>query len=384
MSCPIMKKSRAGMISMSKKGTRLPKYVCEYVDRHGKMHVYLRRPGQRKIPLHGSPWSPAFMIEYSRALYGDIATEGTIKTSALPVKPIELQTTHGTWKWLCQQYMASAEFKNLTGTTPATRRRILESTWVEPTCPGSSLLFGEMPIHKMTHEAVLVLRDRKAKFKTAANDRRKIIGYVFRWGMNHHRKLVLVNPVRDVDRLKHKVKNVPPWSEDNFHTFMQKYPPGSKPRRAMALHLYTGARGGDARLFGPQHVKNGRFSFTQQKTGGEVDIPVLEELARELALAPKDALAYILTEYGSTFSQKGYGTWFNDKCRKAGLVNRTAHGIRAGAATIAANNGASVHQLMSMFGWMSESMAIRYTRKADRKKLADTGMQLVRLEQKAL
>jgi hypothetical protein len=57
-------------------------------------------------------------------------------------------------------------------------------------------------------------------------------------------------------------------------------------------------------------------------------------------------------------------------------------GIRAGAATIAADNGASVHQPMNMFEWMSESMAIRYTKKANRKKLADSGMQLIRLEQK--
>lgn len=69
--------------------------------------------------------------------------------------------------------------------------------------------------------------------------------------------------------------------------------------------------------------------FTQQKTGGAVDVPVLEELARELALAPKDVLAFIVTEYSKTFSQKGYGNWFNQKCRDAGLDDRTAHGIRS-------------------------------------------------------
>jgi len=367
---------------MSKKARRLPPFVCEYKDQHGKIRIYLRKPGQKKIPLHGSPWSPAFMVEYGKAMYGEVPADGTIQRPALLVKPPELETIHGSWKWLCKEYMASTEFKALTGTTPDTRRRILESTWTERISPDSALVYGNMPLHKMTPLAVRVLRDRKSEFKTAANDRRKIMGYVFGWGMEVHSKLVLMNPVHDVKRLKHNVRNVPPWSEDNFHTFMQAYPPGSKARRAMSLHLYTGARGCDTRLFGPQHVKNGRFSFTQQKTGGEVDIPVLEELACELALAPKDDLAYILTEYGKTFSQKGYGTWFNDKCRKAGLLDRTAHGIRAGAATIAADNGATVHQLMSMFGWMSESMAIRYTKKANRKKLADSGMQLIRLGQR--
>jgi integrase len=238
-----------------------------------------------------------------------------------------------------------------------------------------------MPVAKMTPVAVRALRDRKGKFKTAGNDRRKVMGYVFAWGMEQHPNIVPSNPVRDVARLKHKVTNVPPWTESDFHLFMSKYHAGTKERRAMALHLYTGARGCDARHFGPQHVKSGRFEFTQQKTGGAVDVPVLGELAKELALAPKDALAFVLTEYGKTFSQKGYGSWFNQKCRSAGLVNRTAHGIRGGAATIAANNGASVHQLMAMFGWLSESMAIRYTKAANRKKLADSGMPLIRLEQ---
>jgi integrase len=354
----------------------LPAYCIEDKDRHGNWRTYFRRKGQKKIRLFGMVGSPQFNEQYNRALNGGA-------DEAPAAAPAPTGAKHGTWRWLCQAYMASAEFKKLTGTTPDTRRRILESTWREPIRPEANDLFGDMPIGKMTPQAVRVLRDRKAEHKTAANDRRKIMGYVFAWGIEAHPNLVKANPVRDIGRLKHKVTNVPPWSESHFRVFMDKYPTGSKERRAMALHLYTGARGCDVRHFGPQHMRDGRFVFTQQKTGGAVDVPVLEELARELALAPKDALAFILTEYGKTFSQKGYGNWFNEKARKAGLVNRTAHGIRAGAATIAANNGASVHQLVSMFGWLSESMAMRYTKEANRKKLADSGMPLIKLEQTA-
>lgn len=347
---------------------RLPKYCVEDQDRHENWRVYFRKPGLPKVRLRGVAWSEEFMVQYNRALNGEVtgSTAGETKPQ--------------TWRWLCERYTASAEFAKLRGTTPHTRRRILESTWAEPMKTKKGVVigvYGDLPISKMTPKQVRILRDRKAEFRAAANDRRKVIGYVFAWGMEEYPDLVLTNPVRDVRRLKHTVKNVPPWEESDFQTFMAKYPAGSKERRAMALHLYTGARGCDVRQFGPQHIRNGRFTFTQQKTGGDVDLPILEELARELALAPKNALAFILTEYGKTFSQKGYGTWFNDKCRKAGLVGKTAHGIRGGAATIAANNGASVHQLMSIFGWLSESMAIRYTKSANRKKLADSGMPLI-------
>jgi integrase len=363
---------------------RRPRYLPAYcyedkARREEKPRIYFRRPGQPKVRLHGSPWSPEFMAQYGQAT-ADYARTAETEAPASKGTP---KSKSGTWRWLCERYMASADFQKLRGTTPHTRRRILESTWQEPITPDSTLVFADMPIHKMTPAAVRVLRDRKAAKKTAGNDRRKIIGYVFGWGMEEYPDLVTTNPVRDVKRLKHQVQNIPPWEPEHFKLFMDKYPTGSKERRAMALHLYTGARGCDARNFGPQHIKDGRFTFSQQKTGGWVDVPVMEELARELALAPKDALAFILTEYGKTFSQKGYGNWFNGKCRDAGLVDRTAHGIRGGAATIAANNGATVHQLMAMFGWVSESMAIRYTKAANRKRLADVGMPLIKLERNA-
>jgi hypothetical protein len=92
---------------------------------------------------------------------------------------------------------------------------------------------------------------------------------------------------------------------------------------------------------------------------------------------------FIRTQYGKSFSQKGYNSWINASIRKAGIEDRTAHGIRSGMATIAADNGATEHQLMAMFGWLSEGEAMRYTQAADRKRLADSGSQLVKLERSA-
>jgi len=104
---------------------------------------------------------------------------------------------------------------------------------------------------------------------------------------------------------------------------------------------------------------------------------------RELELAPRDAQAFILTPWGKTYTQKGFGNWFNRRCRDAGLAGCTAHGLRKAAATIAANNGATIHQLMAMFGWMTEPQAIHYTKEADKRRLAAGAVELVRLEQNA-
>ena len=49
---------------------------------------------------------------------------------------------------------------------------------------------------------------------------------------------------------------------------------------------------------------------------------------------------------------------------EAGLHHCSAHGIRKFDATAAAENGATAHQLMAMFGWDSIKQAEHYTRKA--------------------
>jgi integrase len=65
-------------------------------------------------------------------------------------------------------------------------------------------------------------------------------------------------------------------------------------------------------------------------------------------------------------------------CREAGCPG-SAHGLRKAAATRCAENGATASQLMALFGWKTEKMALYYTKKANRKKLsADAGPLMLR------
>ena len=58
----------------------------------------------------------------------------------------------------------------------------------------------------------------------------------------------------------------------------------------------------------------------------------------------------------------------------AGLTNRSAHGLRKAAATVAAENGATEAELDAIFGWTDRRMASHYTKAANRKKLAHRGV----------
>ena len=51
-------------------------------------------------------------------------------------------------------------------------------------------------------------------------------------------------------------------------------------------------------------------------------------------------------------------------------ITKSAHGCRKIAATRAADNGATVYELMAIFGWTNTATAEVYTREADRKRLA--------------
>jgi site-specific recombinase XerD len=76
--------------------------------------------------------------------------------------------------------------------------------------------------------------------------------------------------------------------------------------------------------------------------------------------------------WGKPFATpESFGTWFAKQCDDAGLSSECrAHGLRKAGATIAANNGASAHELCAMFGWEKLTTAEIYTKDADRKRLA--------------
>ena len=66
--------------------------------------------------------------------------------------------------------------------------------------------------------------------------------------------------------------------------------------------------------------------------------------------------------------QPGSATGFVSAAMRQGFAT-APHGLRKAAATIAAENGATAYELMSIFGWLTLKEAERYTRAAERKRL---------------
>lgn len=122
------------------------------------------------------------------------------------------------------------------------------------------------------------------------------------------------------------------------------------------------------------HFTEGKGELRHAK---ERAIPMLPELTAIVDATPSGHLAYLVTTFGKPFTAGGFGNWFRRRCNEAGLAHCSAHGLRKAGATIAAENGATEHQLMAIYGWESPKQAALYTRKANRRKLAGEAMHLL-------
>ena len=238
----------------------------------------------------------------------------------------------------------------------------------------------------MTADAIEVLRDRKLAFPEAANGRIKAIRAIFKWAIRKKgpdgKTLISHNAARDVPYLKsNNPSGYHTWTLEEVRRFEERHPIGSKARLALALLLFTGQRRSDITRLGPQTSRDGKLTFTQFKGRNRkpkrLVLPILPALQQVIDASPCGELTFLVNDLGRAFTDAGFGNKFRAWCDQAGLKLCTAHGLRKAGATIAANNGATAHQLMAIFGWATLRMAEAYTRAADQERLAEAAMHML-------
>jgi integrase len=339
------------------------KYVIE--DRtDGVLRFYFRKRGQPKVRLPGVPGSDEFNKAYYDALNGVIEPAPTGPSLA----------KRGTFRWVCEQYFGSAEYKRLDAKTRRVRRSILESCWLEPTKPEGSKLIGDMPNPAFTAKVVRVLRDRKAELPEAANGRVKAIRQVYGWAVLDNVELATVNPARDVPYFRSDGEGFHSWTPDEVEQYEKRHPIGTKARLAMALLYYLAQRKSDVVLFGKQHRRDGWLRFTQFKGRNRkpitLEMPIPQELAQIIDATECGELTFLVNELGRPFTANGFGNKFREWCDQADLPQCTSHGLRKARAARMADRGATGHQIMAITGHQTLKEVDRYTRAANQKRLA--------------
>jgi integrase len=335
------------------------KHVHRYRDRHGKERIYVRVPGRKAVAIREQPGTAAFLAAYQAA----VAKTDIVVTTGAP----------GSFAWLLQRYYGSGEYRELSARTKHVRRLILDKLMVE---------HGEKPFARLEPRHIRNWRDAKAGKPEAANSIVKALRAVFRWAAEA--QIAERNPARHVPLLR-------PRNPDGFHTwtveevaqFRATHALGTKPRLALELLLFTGCRRSDVVTLGRQMVRDDWLHFVEAKGRGrklkQRAIPILPELQAVLAATPSGHFNYLVTTFGKPYTPEGFGNWFRRQCNAAGLSHCSAHGLRKAGATIAAENGATEHQLMAIFGWDSPKQAALYTRAANRRRLAGDAMHLLNM-----
>jgi integrase len=323
-------------------------YLSHETTRHGKLVWYFKRKGKR-VRLKGEYGSVDFNATYDQALTG---------SSSTPEAP---KTRTGSLKWLVDQYKRSAAFAELAPGTRRARDNILKQVLAKN---------GDLPFGRMTKADIKAGIDKRAATPNAANNFLKTMSHLFKWAVEAEH--VEISPVTGVSKVNVRSDGFHTWTVDQVEKYRAHHPIGTKPRLAIDILLFLGLRRGDAVVVGRQHLKDGVISLRTEKTGQWVYLPVFKQLLESIEATPTGDLAFLTTERGKPFSSgASFGNWFAKQCTAAKLpAECRAHGLRKAGATIAADEGATAHELMAMFGWSRLAMAEIYTKEADKKKLA--------------
>jgi integrase len=334
---------------------RPPKFVQGFIDRHGRPRFYFRRPGFKRMPLPGLPWSPAFMEAYETAL-----AEQPLQIGGSRVKP-------GTVRALAVSYFNSLSFRFLRPSSQAIYRRIIDRFCRE---------HGDKRAATLQREHIVKLMAARAEKPGSANGLHKVLRAMMQHAVETG--LRADDPTRDVKVISVKTDGHHSWTESEIEQFEARHMIGSRARLAFALLLYTGQRRSDVVRVGRQHIRDGVLEVRQLKTGAELSIPVHPALAAIIAETPADHLTFLTTQFDKPFTAAGFGNWFRDQCDAARLLHCSAHGLRKAAARRLAEAGCTAHEIAAVTGHASLREIARYTKAVDQKKLAAAAIEKVK------
>ena len=347
-----------GFLQWSRGGTLMPRtlplYVTKEKSRHGKIVFYFRIGKGERIRLPGSPGSKEFKVAYQAALTGKHLVQPHHQEYARSLR------------WLIRRYMESSAWASL-GVATRKQRGNFYSQVIEAS--------GDVDCRIVRDKDIRQALERRRNTPSSANNFLKAMSALFKWALIQD--YVETDPTVGVKRLKVKDSDgFPIWTIDEVHAYMRHWPVGTRERLAFELLIASGLRRSDMVLAGRQHLKDDVFSIRTAKTRTPV---TLEFSARVLEMIEKTEtgdFAFIVGKKGRPLTKESFGNWFREACRAANIP-KSAHGLRKFSATLAADAGATTHQLMAQFGWVTVQQAELYTKSADRARLGKDTSRIV-------
>jgi integrase len=329
-------------------------YVNSFTDRHGRRRYYFRIKGKR-FPLP-TPGSATFSEEYNELL-AEHAPE-TIKRQGRKAP------TKETLEWVIIQYKDSEFWKRLKPSTQDIYNRRLD--WLRER-------FGAADFASFNEKGVRKIRNKLKENPSVADAVVDFIGRLWRFAKEHCEMDDLgPNPSAEVAAIHTEHESHPAWPEALCEAF-EKLP---NPRlvRAYFLLRYTGQRRSDVVTMHRKQFDGSAIEVVQEKTGTYVWIPSHARLREHLTKTGIEHDYLLSTIKGTAFRPTSLTTMICNACTELGFRGYSPHGLRHLAGAALAEAGATMDEIMSILGHLTEDEARVYVQAARKKVMAKSGM----------
>ncbi|MGE3283778.1 MAG: tyrosine-type recombinase/integrase [Alphaproteobacteria bacterium] len=292
------------------------------------------------------------------------------------VKPFD--AVSGTVGDLVKRYCNSPEFTQL---TPGTKRQYnVRFGRLQP--------YSKISTQAITSKIVYDIRDKlnEKHSRSAANNTVAMLRILFDWAIK--RNIVDgPNPAEKVDTIR-RPKNAPvvnrPWRDEEIEIVMAEAPDWLKV--AIAIAVYTGLRESDVANVTWASYDGTAFETRTMKTGAPVWIPAHPKLRAILNRAPRSSLNIVVGVRGRSMRGELLGSRFFQFMRVMRDTGRlpaglTFHGFRHTLGTRLAEAGCDNSTIALVLGHSTPRMTERYTKTADRKRLAKAAFERLEAEQ---
>lgn len=287
----------------------------------------------------------------------------------------------GTLGALIAAYKASPEFTDLAERTRKDYNRVFD--YLAP--------WRDLPLARLTPPLVFGLRDkayRKHK-RRFANYVIAVLRLTLAWGKP--RGWVKSNAAEDVPNIRRprggRVVNRA-WAYEEFQTVLDAAP--FELKVPIVIGWNTGLREGDVLRMTWRSYNGLEIETRQAKTDEPIWVPATAELRAildEAKATMKDrkvkSTTIVVGKRGRQFTENGFRARFFKLIRR--LVDEgkvqpglTFHGLRHSVGKALADAGCDTRTIMAVTGHQTEAMAAQYTKEADRRRLARSG--IVKLE----
>jgi integrase/recombinase XerD len=349
-------------------------------DRHGKWRYYTRISGLKRRPLPGNrqskdgPHPSEFYTKYQEAVADAQTGIGTVE----PGESLH-KWPYGSAGWLITQYFGAPAFQ---------RRPVSVQKKHRPHLEALRLKHGHRGVAKLDNETVEKLMLEKSATPSAANLFRNAVKDLMKYAVKL--KLITANPAAEIEKLgSNNPHGHHTWTEEEMGQFRAHHKVGTKARLALELLHTLALRRSDAVRLGPGHVRkdvviNGvRMDVVdyiqyknRERKPSRVVVQMPDDLAAVIAATPvTGAKTWLVTRKGTPFTDDYLTEWFAVQVKDAGLPDVcTPHGVRKRSCTDLAHSGVTTQEGMAISGHRSDSEWQRYTKGAERERLAAAGM----------